>query len=53
MPLQYIFEVFLIVYILQKDIKALSQNIIEVFKGFVSQKGLEIFINKEVLHLQN
>ena len=31
--------------------KALGQNIIEVFEGFASQEGFEIFISREVLHL--
>ncbi len=33
--------------------KTLGQNIIKVFKSFASQESLEIFINKEVLHLQS
>jgi len=33
--------------------KALDQNIIEVFKGFTSQEDLEIFTSREVLHLQS
>ena len=45
MPLQCIFEVFLVIYISQEDMKALGQNIIEVFEGFISQEGLEIFIS--------
>ncbi len=31
MPLQYIFEVFLVIHISQEDIETLGQNIIEVF----------------------
>src|SRR6266540_6772316 len=49
MPLQYIFEVFLVIYISQKDMKALGQNIIEVFEDFASQKGLKIFISSFTL----
>ncbi len=49
MPLQCIFEVFLIVYISQEDMKALGRNIIEVFEGFASQKGLKIFISSFTL----
>ncbi len=37
----------LLVYILQEDMEALGQNIIEVFKGFTSQEGLEIFITNK------
>ncbi len=33
----------LLVYISQEDMKALGRNIIEVFEGFASQKGLKIF----------
>ena len=33
--------------------KALGQNIIKVFEGFISQEGLEIFTNREILHLQS
>src|SRR6266542_6631595 len=49
MPLQYIFKVFLVIYILQEDIEVLGQNIIEVFEGFTSQEGLEIFISSFTL----
>ncbi len=49
MPLQCTFEVFLIVYISQENMKALDQNIIEVFKGFASQEGLEIFTSSFTL----
>ncbi len=49
MPLQYIFEVFLIVYILQENMKALGQNIIEVFESFASQEDLEIFTSSFTL----
>jgi len=49
MPLRCIFEVFLVVYISQEDMKALGQNIIEVFKGFASQEGLEIFTSSFTL----
>ena len=49
MPLQCIFEVFLVVYISQEDMKALGQNINEVFEGFVSQEGLEIFTSSFTL----
>ncbi len=33
--------------------EALDRNIIEVFKSFANQEGLEIFTNREVLHLQS
>ena len=49
MPLRCIFEVFLVVYISQEDMEALGQNMIEVFKGFVSQEGLEIFTSSFTL----
>ena len=49
MPLRYIFEVFLVVYILQEDMEALGRNINEVFKGFASQEGLEIFTSSFTL----
>ncbi len=49
MPLQCIFEVFLIVYISQENMKVLGQNIIEVFEGFASQEGLKIFTSSFTL----
>ena len=39
----------LLVYISQKDMKVLGRNIIEVFKDFASQEGLEIFISNFTL----
>jgi len=33
--------------------KALGQNIIEVFKSFANQEGLKIFISRKVLNLQS
>ncbi len=33
----------LLIHISQEDMKALDQNIIEVFEGFASQEGLKIF----------
>ena len=38
---------FLVVYISQEDMEALGRNIIEVFKDFASQEGLEIFITSK------
>ncbi len=49
MPLRCIFEVFLVVYISQEDMEALGRNIIEVFEGFASQEGLEIFTSSFTL----
>jgi len=47
--LQCIFEIFLVVYILQEDIEALGRNMIEVFEDFTSQEGLEIFTSSFTL----
>ena len=49
MPLRCIFEVFLVVCISQEDMEALGQNMIEVFEGFASQEGLEIFTSSFIL----
>ena len=33
--------------------EVLGWNIIKVLKGFISQEGLKIFTNREVLYLQS